>query len=72
MDQAWPDLWLGGVVFQVVGVDLLAGQRGLDARGEELAQVLLAVSQAVNDATRLLLFLWGSGQSQPHTRHNTL
>lgn len=59
MDQAWPDLWLGGVVFLVVGVDLLAGQCGLDARGEELAQVLLAVSQAVNDAARLLLFLWG-------------
>lgn len=45
-----------------VGVDLLTGQRGLDARGVELMEVLLAVSQAVNDAARLLLFLWGEGK----------
>lgn len=56
-------LGLGGVVW-VVHVVVLAGNGGLDARGvEEAVQLLLlALSQAVDDAARLLLLLHG------HTR----
>jgi len=55
-----PHLWLRGVVC-VVGVVVFAQQGGLDAgRVEEAAQLLLlALSQAVDDAARLLLLLQG-------------
>lgn len=56
-----PGLYLGlHVVILTVGVQVLAGLRGLNTGWvQKPAQLLLlALSQAVDDAAGLLLFLW--------------
>lgn len=66
-------LGLGGVVW-VVHVVVLARQGGLDARGVEVAVqlLLLALSQAVDDAARLLLLLHGGTHTHTHTTCSAL